>query len=159
MAGIEVQLTRVARAEPDDAFRLAALELARNREAGGSGEQGFLERFADAWLAERDRYPSWLASRLDGNPVGALTLTLVPGLPRPGRVVRPWGSVSTLYVRAEARRQGVGSRLVEEAVAWARAHDVPRLVATPVPGAAACYRRAGFTAADAETVRWAPARR
>ena len=79
----QAQLTQVARAEPADAFALAALELQLNREQGRPGESGFLDRYADAWLAERDRRPAWVATSLDGSPLGAIVLFVVDGLPRP----------------------------------------------------------------------------
>lgn len=144
MKGLRSQLTRVARAEGDDAFALAALEVALNREQGRPAEEGFLDRHTDAWLREPNRYPSWIASALDGNPLGALTITLVPPLPRPGRIPRSWGHLSNLYVRPEARRMGLGSRLLDEALTWADAHSVMWLTLMPSQSAQYLFRRAGF---------------
>lgn len=144
MKGLRSQLTRVARAEGDDAFALAALELALNREQGRPAEEGFLDRHTDAWLRERNRYPSWIASSLDGNPLGALTITLVPSLPRPGRIPRPWGHLSNIYVRPEARRMGLGSRLLDEALAWADARSLMWVTLLPTQSAHFLFHRAGF---------------
>jgi ribosomal protein S18 acetylase RimI-like enzyme len=52
-----------------------------------------------------------------------------------------------IAVAAEARRRGVGTRLMEEAVAWARRNGVEKLVLTVYPdneAAIALYRRFGF---------------
>lgn len=156
MKGLDAQLTRVARAEHDDAFRLAALELALNRDQGRPGEEGFLDRYSDAWLRAFDRYPAWIASSLDGNPLGALTMVVVPGLPRPGRITRAWGHVTNLYVRPEARRMGLGTRLLEEALAWARGNELRWVQLTATAPGTPLYRRAGFTASGESLLRWEP---
>lgn len=144
MKGLRSQLTRVAPAEGDDAFALAALELALNREQGRPAEEGFLDRYTDAWLRERDRYPSWIATTLDGNPLGALTITLVHSLPRPGRIPRPWGHMTNFYVRPEARRMGLGSRLLDEAIAWSDARSLLWITLPPSESAHWLFQRAGF---------------
>lgn len=149
----QAQLTQVARAEPFDAFALAALELQFNREQGRAGEAGFLDRYADAWLAERDRRPAWLATSLDGSPVGALMLYVVGGLPKPGRLTRPWAHVTNLYVTRAARRAGVGDQLLRAGLDWC--HD-NRALWVQSPGttlAAGLYRRAGFVPAEARLLR------
>lgn len=124
LKGLEAQLTRVARAEPDDAFRLAALEIAYNRELGRAAEEGFLDRYTDAWLRARERYPSWIASTVDGNPLGSCTIALMQPLPRPGRVPRGWGHMTNLYVRPEARGLGLATRLLDEALHWCDAQHL-----------------------------------
>lgn len=144
MKGLRSQLTRVARAEADDAFALAALELALNRELGRAGEEGFLDRYTDAWLRERKRYPSWIASSLDGNPLGALTITVIQGLPRPGRIPRPWGHMTNFYVRPEARRMGLGGRLLDEALAWADARSLLWIQLMTSDDGRSLFERAGF---------------
>ena len=144
MKGLSGQLTRVARAESDDAFRLAALEIAYNRELGRPPEEGFLERYTDAWLADRDRYPSWIASTVDGNPLGACTIALVRSLPRPGRIPRPWGHMTNLYVRPEACGLGLASRLLEEALAWSDASELLWVQLLTSDVARDMLRRRGF---------------
>ena len=80
MKTAQPQLTQIVRAELDNAFSLAALQLQANREQGRSGEQGYLDRFADAWLRTQERRPAWLALSLDGRPLGCVILYVVEGL-------------------------------------------------------------------------------
>ncbi len=139
----QAQLTQVARAEPSDAFALAALELQLNREQGR-----VLDRYADAWLAERDRRPAWLATSLDGSPLGAITLFVVDGLPRPGRLSRPWVHITNLYVTPAARRFGVGDRLLRSGLDWCRDNRALWVQLSASPPGSGLYRRAGFAPAE-----------
>ncbi|GAB77512.1 Acetyltransferase (GNAT) family protein [Austwickia chelonae] len=132
---------------------LAALELQSNREQGREGEPGFLDRFADAWLAERHRRPAWVSKDGDGRPLGAITLYVVDDLPRPGRVSRPWMHVSSLYVAQWARRTGVGERLLSAGVEWCRQNGAAWVQLSTDPARTSLFRRAGFAAADPDLFR------
>ena len=146
------QLWQVTRAQPADAFALAALELQLNREHGRSGEAGFLDRYADAWLAEAERRPAWIAKSLDGSPRGGILLFVVDGLPRPGRLSRPWVHLTNLYVTPGARRMGVGEELLTSALDWAR--DNRALWVQLGAGAgSSLFRRSGFTPAGGRLLR------
>ncbi|QQS00492.1 MAG: GNAT family N-acetyltransferase [Austwickia sp.] len=149
----QAQLTQVARAEPPDAFALAALELQLNREQGRAGEAGFLDRYADAWLAERDRRPAWLATSLDGSPLGAITLFVVDGLPRPGRLSRPWVHITNLYVTPGARRCGIGDRLLRAGLDWSRDNRALWVQLSATSAGSGLYRRAGFAPAESRLHR------
>nr|WP_245215684.1 GNAT family N-acetyltransferase [Pararoseomonas baculiformis] len=63
--------------------------------------------------------------------------------------LRPYAYVAELFVRDEARRQGIGQALLREAERLAAARGVPRLmigVLAGNAGAEALYRRFGFRA-------------
>lgn len=153
MSARQGQFTQVTRADSGDAFALAALELQLNREQGRRGESGFLDRYADAWLAERDRRPAWLASSLDGSPLGAVMLFVVDGLPRPGRLSRPWVHVTNLYVTPKARRAGLGDRLLRAGLDWCRDNRALWVQLAPTSAGSGLTRRAGFTAAEGRLLR------
>jgi GNAT superfamily N-acetyltransferase len=138
------QLTQLVRAGPEHAFALAALELQLNRERGRPGEEGFLSRYADAWLADASHRPSWVALSLDGRPLGAITLYVVPGLPTPGRTARPRVIVTHLFVTSSARRNGLGERLVRAAMAWASDNNASSLDVDATDPALGLFRKAGF---------------
>lgn len=149
MKTTQPQLTQIVRAAADHAFALAALQLQANREQGRPGEHGYLDRFADAWLATTQHRPAWLAISLDGRPVGCLILHVIDGLPRPGRAPRPRVLISDTYVVADARGTGLGERLVKTALNWCRGcHAVwVQVDGKAIADSHGFWRKAGFTAA------------
>lgn len=123
---------RVVRAEPDDAFVVAALTLQLSRDVGAPTEPGFLDRAAAAWLAAPN--PTWIAER-EGAHAGFAQGGFLPDLVWPGI---PAGSrrrfwLTAVFVAPDHRRRGVATALVQQAEAWAR-HEgavVVRLRADP----------------------------
>lgn len=88
----------------------------------------------------------WLATR-GGQPVGYLLLTYGYSVERGGRM----GLVDELYVRPEARGQGIGSRLLATAEAHCREAGIRTLlleVERGNMGARRLYERLGFEAYD-----------
>ncbi len=72
-------------------------------------------------LAAIDADPNqeMLIAELDGEPVGCVQLTYIPGLMRRGM----WrGLVEVVHIRADRRNLGLGSKMMEEVVARCRAH-------------------------------------
>lgn len=149
MTNTQAQLTQVLRAGPEHAFALAALELQHNREQGYPGEDGFLARWADAWLADLDRRPTWIALALDGRPLGTVMTTHISWLPRPGRETQTWVHVDNLFVTPGSRRQGIGERLMRAAIDWCRDEDILYLQLTTTDDGAGLYRRLGFRNGEA----------
>ncbi|WP_404382918.1 GNAT family N-acetyltransferase [Knoellia locipacati] len=146
---------RIRLAEPRDAFAVAALTLQDDRECGASIEPGFLDTFADAWLADRDRV-TFLAEEQDGRPVGVLTASVVTQLPSSRRRVSRWLHVSLVFVTADSRGAGLGTRLLGELQEWCRTHDVSRVQLEAAPEARSLYARAGFAAPAAALMEWRP---
>ncbi len=143
------QLTQIVRVDTGDAFALAALQLQANREQGRSGERGYLDRFADAWITSQARRPAWLALSLDGRPLGCVILYVVEGLPRPGRTPRPRVLITDAYVVVDSRGAGLGDRLVRAALTWCHSRQA---VWVQVDGRAIVdsygfWRKVGFCAA------------
>lgn len=146
---------RVALAEPRNAFALAALHLQHDVAAGAVPEPGFLDRYADWWLARREHRPAWLAADPAGNPVGALTGLLVDDRPAVGRVPRPWLHLTFLYVAPPARGAGVASALLAQCRTWAGARDVERVAVRTTEAGRGVYAHAGFGPAG-DQLAWRP---
>lgn len=113
--------------------------------AATSGDPDYPERFAEWFAAERGRRLTWLAE--SGGVVGMLNLVVFRRMPKPGRSSTEWGYVSNVYVSPPARRLGLGTALLEEALRYCRARQYARVVLSPSEQARAMYARAGFSPA------------
>ena len=140
-------------AEPRDAFAVAALTMQDDRECGATVEPGFLDRFADAWLADRARV-TLLAEEQDGRPVGVVTAAVVTKLPSSRRPDGRWLHVSLLFVTRDARGAGLGAALLAALRRWAGEHGVERMQLDAAPAARGVYERAGFTTPGAGLMEW-----
>ncbi len=138
--------TTVRPAEERDALGVAALHLQHGRELGAPPRVGYLDEVADAWLRGRGRRRTWVAEDPDGRPVGVVHGDVVDSLPRLDGTGRPWLHVSLVFVSTDRRGEGLGERLLREAVAWARRERFTRVDLTAVPAARTLYARAGFVA-------------
>lgn len=144
---------RVRLAEPRDAFAVAALTLQDDRECGAAVTPGFLDTFADAWLADRARV-TFVAEAADGRPLGVVTAAVVTKLPSLRRPVSRWLHVSLLFVTADARGDGLGARLLDALREWGSQNDVVRIQLNAVPRARSLYERAGFGAPSDGLMEW-----
>ena len=144
-------------AEPRDAFAVAALTLQDDRECGAVVEPGFLDRHADAWLADRARV-TFLAEAADGRPLGMVTASVVTKLPSSRRPDGRWLHVSLLFVTADARGAGLGRRLLDELRRWCVQNAVSRVQLNAAPEARSLYEHAGFGEPSADLMEWRPNR-
>jgi GNAT superfamily N-acetyltransferase len=148
-----VQDATIRLAEPRDAFAVAALTLQDDRECGAVVEPGFLDRYADAWLADRARV-TFLAEAADGRPLGMVTAAVVTTLPSSRRPVSRWLHVSLLFVTADARGAGLGRRLLGALQEWCVDNGVSRVQLNAAPEARTLYERAGFAPPAGDRLEW-----
>lgn len=147
--------TVIRPALPRDALAVAALTMQDDRECGATIEPGFLDRYAEAWLAEEARV-TFVAEAADGRPLGMVTAAVVTKLPSSRRPVSRWLHVSLLFVTPDARGAGIGASLLEALRVWASQHDVTRMQLNAAPEARSLYERAGFASATPELMEWSP---
>ncbi|MBI3982491.1 MAG: GNAT family N-acetyltransferase [Gemmatimonadetes bacterium] len=106
----------------------------------------FLARCAE-WmregLEEAGAWRCWVAVETDG-VVGALWLQLVEKVPNPVGEAEVLGYITSVFVRPEARRKGLGSELVATAVAFCRSLPVDTIVLWPTDESRSLYERHGF---------------
>lgn len=135
---------RIRRAGADDVLVVAALHLQFALELGMRAEPGYLDRFAEFWLAERLDRPTWIAEGC-GDHAGVLGTRRIRPLPLPGRPDASWLYLNTHFVAPDHRQRGVGQALTEALLDWARSTDVAwiRVNATSA-SARAFYARFGF---------------
>ena len=136
-----------------DALACAALTMQDDRECGARIEPGFLDRYAQAWLADHDRV-TFLAVAPDGRPLGMVTAAVLTKLPSSRRPSARWLHVSLLFVTADARGGGLGTQLLSALRQWALDHDVSRMQLHAAAQARGLYERAGFTTASPDLMEW-----
>jgi len=136
-----------------DALAVAALTMQDDRECGATIEEGFLDRYAAAWLADRARV-TFLAEAPDGRPLGMVTAAIVTKLPSSRRPQTRWLHVSLLFVTPDARGHGIGASLLEALRLWAGEHHVDRMQLNADPAARSLYERAGFTSPTPQFMEW-----
>jgi len=82
-----------------------------------------------------------------GDAVAVLIARIYDTPDNPAMVQRRRVHIETLVVRGKRRREGIGRRLMDEAVSWARGHGAVEVVLTTWVGnadAEAFYRRLGY---------------
>jgi GNAT superfamily N-acetyltransferase len=143
-------LLRIRFATAADAPVLAdlRLELRAGVSPNVRPEPGFRERCA-AWMAERLARPgswhSWIAEEPDGTALGTVWVQILERLPNPEHEPELHGYLTGFYVRASARNRGVGSALLEAALARCAELRADTVFLWPTPRSRVLYARYGFT--------------
>lgn len=145
--------TVIRLALPRDALAVAALTMQDDRESGATIEEGFLDRYARAWLDDSARV-TFVAEAPDGRPLGMVSAAVVTKLPSSRRPSTRWLHISLLFVTPDARGAGLGTSLLEALRVWGSTHEVTRMQLNAAPKARALYQRAGFTSPTTELMEW-----
>src|SRR5262245_4898936 len=153
---LPAQPTRLRPATSEDAEELARLRGDFRIEHGTPADRPFddflgeFRGFVVEVLAEGSPWRAWVAER-GGRLVGCLWFQLIQKVPHPSRRrwERPIGYVTNVYVERDLRNEGLGGRLMDEALAFARAREVAEIVVWPSARSLSFYRRAGFGKVEA----------
>lgn len=135
-------------AVPSDAPTLAELrwEFRVARAPARQEHDAFVARCA-AWmrheLSSTARWRAWVVQN-DGVLVGQAWLQTIEKMPNPVAERERHGYVSNVFVQP-AFRGGVGSRLLQAVLAWAKENELDRLILWPSAASATLYERHGFT--------------
>ena len=94
-------------------------------------------------LIPRDTHLFLIAEDAAGRPLGCVSAQLELGIPG------PWwpgvhASMADMFVRPEARGQGVARALMEQALAWCEGHGCRSVHLHSTPMAVKVYERLGF---------------
>lgn len=140
-------MIEIRRAAPSDAPALAGLryDFRSGLSPATEDRATFLTRCGD-WMAREiasGGWASWLALD-DRRPVGAIWAHVIAKVPNPVGERARHGYISNLFVLQDARG-GVGTRLLETALAWLGSQDVDRVVLWPSDLSRTLYVRHGFT--------------
>jgi ribosomal protein S18 acetylase RimI-like enzyme len=144
-------MVEIRRATAGDADELARLRWDFRVEQGTPVSrtfEAFVGEFrafvADA-LEDGTAWRAWVAEDA-GRPVGCVWLQFVEKIPHPsrGRGERPIAYVTNVYVEPALRDEGLGARLLDAAMSYAREHEAAEAVVWPTPRSVSFYERAGF---------------
>jgi GNAT superfamily N-acetyltransferase len=135
-------------AAPGDAGALAELrwEFRSGKTAPTESHEAFVAR-CTTWMTtelQQGRWRAWVAEQ-DSRIVGQIWVQLLSKLPNPAEEREHHAYISNVYVTPSARG-GVGTRLLETAIEWARANGVDRVVLWPTAKSRTMYQRHGFVA-------------
>jgi GNAT superfamily N-acetyltransferase len=141
----------IREAMPADAPALARLrwEFRSPRATPVESEQAFHERCVDWMRGELSSggWRAWVAENDATAIVGQLWMHVIQKVPNPAAELERHAYISNVYV-TPAARGGVGGRLLEAALSWARANAIDQIVLWPTERSRALYARHGFTATD-----------
>jgi ribosomal protein S18 acetylase RimI-like enzyme len=141
-------VSEIRAAVPGDADRLAQLrwEFRVARAAVQEDHDAFLRRCADWMRRELHSQAVWRAWIVTAGEeiVGQLWLQTIDKIPNPVAERERHAYVSNVYVQPE-HRGGAGSRMLEAALAWARAEQIDRVILWPSARSVTLYQRHGFT--------------
>jgi GNAT superfamily N-acetyltransferase len=139
---------RVRRAVAADAEALARLryEFRASLDPVTEAEGAFTGRCA-AWMRDRlagdGNWHCWVAQHGD-EIVATIWVQLFEKLPNPVAERERHGYITSLYVRPEHRDAGVGSVLLDEALAECEARGVDAILLWPTRRSRSLYQRHGF---------------
>jgi GNAT superfamily N-acetyltransferase len=140
---------RIRLATPKDAPLLAELRLELRTALAPEiePEAGFRERCA-AWMADRlaqsGPWYCWLAEEAEGALLGAVWVQILEKLPNPVHEPERHAYVTGFYVRPAARNLGLGSALLEAALAVCSERGTDTVFLWPTPRSRPLYARHGF---------------
>jgi GNAT superfamily N-acetyltransferase len=135
-------------AASSDARALARLRYALRSTTGIATEEEktFLDRCA-VWMEQRlnggTLWHCWMAET-GGDAIGCLWLQQVEKIPNPRREAEHHAYLTNFYVHESVRGQGIGTRLLYEAISWCRMHDVHAIILWPTERSRPLYQRHGF---------------
>ena len=133
---------------PADASRLAALRLEFRATIGAPEENAasFLAR-CTTWMESRlssgSAWRAWLAEEGD-DVLGTVWIQLIEKMPNPIAEPEENGYLTNFYVVPRAQGMGIGTALLEAALAWCRDREVHAVILWPTKRSRPLYERHGF---------------
>jgi GNAT superfamily N-acetyltransferase len=142
----------IRRGQPADAIALAQLryEFRAGLDRATEPARSFAPRCAD-WMRRQlgsgTPWLCWVAQHRE-QVIGTVWLELIEKLPNPVGETERHGYITNLYVRAEHRGAGTGTRLLRAALSECDAQRVDAVLLWPTPRSRSLYEREGFRPAS-----------
>jgi len=105
----------------------------------------FLNR-CERWMREHLQQSNWRCwvAEDDQKIIGALWLQLIEKIPNPTSEPEFHAYITNVFVHEAARGQGIGSRLVDEAISFCKQKRVHAVILWPSERSRSLYERHGF---------------
>jgi GNAT superfamily N-acetyltransferase len=96
-------------------------------------KHGLESGFQTYWVAERE-----------GEIIAQIFVHKIELVPRPCKLQDQFGYITNNYTKPAYRGQGIGSKLMEHVIEWAKKEDFELLIVYPSEEAVTYYERSGF---------------
>jgi RimJ/RimL family protein N-acetyltransferase len=98
------------------------------------------------WMADRLQRPSWSCwiAEQEDETIGALWLQLIEKIPNPTSEPEFHAYITNVFVNKSSRGQGIGSRLLTEALTFCKEQSVHAVILWPNEKSRTLYERHGF---------------
>ena len=140
--------TKLRAATAKDAPALARLRYTFRSitDQNQENENDFLERCSQ-WMADRLSQGSWRCwvVEKENEIVGVLWLQLIEKIPNPTSEPEFHGYITNVFVDESLRGAGLGSQLLNEAIAFCRSYPVHSIILWPSEKSRTLYERHGFS--------------
>jgi GNAT superfamily N-acetyltransferase len=138
---------KIRSAKPSDATALAQLRYAFRSLTDQDIEpkSEFVQRCL-TWMTDRLQRPNWqcwVAER-ENEIIGVLWLQLIEKIPNPTSEPEFHAYITNVFVNESSRDQGVGSRLLTEALTFCKEQLVHAVILWPSEKSRTLYERHGF---------------
>lgn len=136
-------------AEKSDFEQLANLRWAFRMENGDEraamSQKEFVKKCVEFFeaKADGDYHIYWIAEE-EGEILSHIFVHKIDMIPRPCKIEDRFGYITNNYTKPEFRGKGIGTRLLEKVIEWAKAEDLELLIVYPSEKSQSFYERKGF---------------
>ena len=91
-----------------------------------------------------NQFAAWVAETADGAIIATAAVSFYETAPKPWNLESKYAFVSSMYTEPEYRRQGIGSRLLKEALDYSRSQGISHATLHASQSGKSLYESFGF---------------
>jgi GNAT superfamily N-acetyltransferase len=95
--------------------------------------------------ADDGNHTYWIAEE-EGEIISQIFVHKIDLIPRPCKIKDQFGYITNNYTKPKYRGKGIGTRLLEKVIEWAKSEDLELLIVYPSERSHTFYERVGFKA-------------
>lgn len=93
---------------------------------------------------QENKFAAWVAETADGFIIATAAVSFYETAPKPWNLESKYVFISSMYTEPDYRRQGIGGRLLEEALAFSRSKGITHATLHASPSGKSLYESFGF---------------